>query len=89
MRAEDWGVYLLRCADGTMYCGVTTDIIRRLHAHNAGKAGARYTRARRPVTLLAFTGCVLSRSGALRLEREIKMKPRTGKLSRLLRAIAI
>ena len=45
-------VYLLRCADGTLYTGYTTDLSRRLAAHNAGK-GAKYTRARRPVTAVA------------------------------------
>lgn len=45
-------VYLLRCADGTLYTGYTTDLPRRLRAHNAGK-GAKYTRARRPVEALA------------------------------------
>ncbi len=45
-------VYLLRCADGTLYTGYTTDLPRRLRAHNAGK-GAKYTRARLPVTAVA------------------------------------
>ena len=44
-------VYLLRCADGTLYCGWTTDMEARLKAHNAGK-GAKYTRSRRPVALV-------------------------------------
>ena len=48
-----WYVYLLRCADATLYCGVTTDMERRLREHNAGSRGAKYTRARRPVDLLA------------------------------------
>lgn len=47
-----WFVYLLRCADSTLYTGITTDIGRRLAEHNTGKAGARYTRARRPVVLV-------------------------------------
>ena len=42
-----WYVYLLRCADATLYCGVTTDMERRLREHNAGSRGAKYTRARR------------------------------------------
>lgn len=45
-------VYLLRCADGTLYTGYTTDLARRLRAHNAGK-GAKYTRARLPVAAVA------------------------------------
>ena len=44
-------VYLLRCADGTLYCGWTTDMEARLRAHNAG-TGAKYTRSRRPVALV-------------------------------------
>ena len=47
-----WYVYLLRCADATLYCGVTTDMERRLREHNAGSRGAKYTRARRPVELV-------------------------------------
>lgn len=45
-------VYVLECGDGTLYCGWTTDVAKRLAAHEAGK-GARYTRGRRPLTLLA------------------------------------
>lgn len=45
-------VYLLRCADGTLYTGYTTDLARRLRQHNAG-TGAKYTRARRPVAVVA------------------------------------
>ncbi|HCK26896.1 MAG TPA: hypothetical protein DHW52_06875, partial [Alcanivorax sp.] len=43
---------MLRCADGSLYTGVTTDVLRRWQEHNDGPRGARYTRARRPVTLL-------------------------------------
>lgn len=82
-----WGVYLLVCADDSLYCGVTTDLPARLRAHNGGKAGARYTRARRPVRLLASTGPVLSRRAALRLEIAIKRLPRGQKLPHLLRAV--
>ena len=46
-----WAVYLVRCADGSLYTGVATDVARRVAQHNAG-TGARYTRARRPVTLV-------------------------------------
>ncbi|HUM84245.1 MAG TPA: GIY-YIG nuclease family protein [Lachnospiraceae bacterium] len=45
--------YILKCADGTLYTGWTNDIEKRLFAHNAGK-GAKYTKSRRPVTLLYF-----------------------------------
>lgn len=49
-------VYLLRCADGTLYCGWTTDLEARLQAHNSGH-GAKYTRSRRPVTLAYAEAC--------------------------------
>lgn len=47
---SEWSVYMLRCADGSLYTGITTDIERRLIEHNSGK-GARYTRVRLPVEL--------------------------------------
>jgi len=46
-----WWVYFLRCNDNSLYAGVTTDILRRIGEHNNSKLGAKYTRARRPVTL--------------------------------------
>ena len=50
-----WFVYLVRCADGTLYAGITTDINRRVAEHNSGGGlGARYTRGRGPVTLAYF-----------------------------------
>ena len=77
-----WGVYLLRCADGTLYCGATNDIGKRLVAHNAGR-GAKYTRGRRPVRLVVFTENTLSRADALRLERAVKRLPRAKKAPHL------
>jgi putative endonuclease len=71
-------VYLLRCADGTLYCGWTTDIRRRLAAHRSGTA-SRYTRSRRPVEL-AVVISVADRSAALREEARIKRLPRAAKL---------
>jgi len=47
-----WYVYMLRCCDGSLYTGITTDLERRLHEHNHGQRGARYTRTRRPVSLV-------------------------------------
>lgn len=74
-----WYVYLLVCADGTLYCGVTTNVLRRLAQHNGGMAGgARYTRSRRPVRLLACKECA-DRRQALRLERAVKARPRAQK----------
>ncbi|WP_300778152.1 GIY-YIG nuclease family protein, partial [uncultured Bilophila sp.] len=66
-----WYVYLLYCADGTLYCGVTTDVTRRLEEHNAGSRGARYTRSRRPVRL-ACCATRADRASAQRLEWEVK-----------------
>jgi putative endonuclease len=71
-------VYLLRCADGSLYCGWTTDIDRRLAAHRAGTA-SRYTRSRLPLDLAAVVG-VADRSAALREEARIKRLPRAAKL---------
>jgi putative endonuclease len=47
-------VYLLRCADGTYYCGITTDVERRTKEHNTSSLGAKYTKPRRPVVLAYF-----------------------------------
>lgn len=74
----DWSVYVLRCADGSLYTGVTTDLNRRLLAHNGG-TGAAYTRARLPVTLL-YSEPAGGRSEALKRELQIKKLPRRRKL---------
>jgi putative endonuclease len=72
-------VYLLRCADGSLYCGWTTDVPRRLDAHNAGRA-SRYTRSRLPVAL-AWSCAVADRTAARREEARIKSLPRAEKLA--------
>ena len=72
-------VYLLRCADGTLYCGWTVDVERRLAAHNAGKA-SRYTRSRLPVEL-AWSAPQPDRAAAMREELRIKALPRAAKLA--------
>jgi len=80
-----WLVYLLECADGTMYCGVTNDLARRMKAHNEGK-GAKYTRGRTPVKLIEV--CIrLTKSEALKLEYQVKQQPRAKKVARLLEGI--
>ena len=72
-------VYLVRCADSTLYCGWTTDLEKRVRAHNSGK-GAKYTRSRRPVKLVyaeefAEKQEALSREWHLkRLSREEKIR---------------
>ena len=72
-------VYLLRCADGTLYAGFTNDLARRLAAHNAGK-GAKYTRSRLPVELVYWEN-FSNKSSALRREYAIKQLPRGQKLA--------
>ena len=71
-------VYLLRCADGTLYCGWAVDVQRRLAAHNAGRA-SRYTRSRLPVEL-AWSQAQPDHTAARREEARIKALPRAGKL---------
>lgn len=73
-----WFVYLARCRDGSLYTGVTTDVTRRLAAHNAGR-GAAYTRSRAPITL-AHVEPATDRSAALRREHAIKRMTREEKL---------
>lgn len=78
-----WHVYIVRCADGSLYTGCTNDLARRLEAHNAGR-GARYTRSRRPVAL-AWSARVKDRSAALSREARIKRLTRPEKLALLAR----
>ncbi|WP_366061725.1 GIY-YIG nuclease family protein [Desulfocurvus sp.] len=77
-----WHVYLLTCADGTLYCGVTNDLERRLAEHNAG-TGAKYTRTRLPVTLTA-SAPFADRSAAQTAEAAVKRRPRARKVDFLL-----
>ncbi|ADU62323.1 MAG: GIY-YIG nuclease family protein [Pseudodesulfovibrio sp.] len=76
---EAWFVYLLRCADNTLYCGVTNDMARRLARHNAGTA-SRYTRSRTPVTLVAAVETP-GKGDALRLEIAVKKQPKDRKIT--------
>lgn len=72
-----WHVYILQCADGTLYTGASNDVTARVDEHNRGR-GAKYTRSRLPVGLvyLEATG---ARSAALRRERQIKRLTRSAK----------
>ena len=79
-----WQVYLLRCADMSLYCGITTDIARRVSEHNAGTA-SRCTRARLPVTLAAAVPAP-DKSAALRMELRVKKAPAAQKIE-LLKAL--
>ena len=76
-----WHVYILRCADESLYTGVTNDLMARLEQHQMGK-GARYTRSRLPVELV-YEELVADRSAALRREIAIKQLTRTAKLALL------
>lgn len=72
-------VYILRCGDGTLYTGCTSDLPRRLATHQSGK-GAKYTRARLPVELV-YQEPAPDKSQALRREAAIKRLPRWEKLA--------
>jgi putative endonuclease len=74
-----WSVYLARCADDSLYCGVARDVSARMAAHSAGR-GARYTRGRGPVVLLAAHH-YRDQGTALRVEHAIKKLPRADKLA--------
>ncbi len=71
-------VYILRCGDGSLYTGITTNVSRRAAVHNAGK-GAKYTRSRLPVTVV-YQEAQPDKSAALRREIEIKALSRAEKL---------
>lgn len=66
-----WYVYLLRCSDNSLYCGITKDLDRRIYDHNNTSKSAKYTRSRRPVKLVWFEKS-LTRSTAQKLEYKIK-----------------
>lgn len=69
--SQNWYVYIVQCVDSSLYTGVTTDIARRIKEHNETAKGAKYTRHRRPVTLVYFEEAD-SRSDACRREYAIK-----------------
>ena len=75
----EYQIYILRCADGTLYTGIARDSAKRLAVHNSGK-GARYTRSRLPCALVYSENC-LGRSEAQRRERAIKKLTREAKLA--------
>lgn len=87
--ASRWRVYMVRCADGALYTGVAVDVARRVAEHNGVRSngthavrntGARYTRARRPVTLV-YQEPAASRSAACKREWRIKQLTRREKLA--------
>ena len=72
-----WYLYILRCGDGTLYTGITTDVEKRLEAHRSGK-GAKYTRGRSPLELIYREECG-SHSDALKRELTVKKLSREQK----------
>jgi len=72
-----WYVYVARCADGSLYCGIARDVAARIALHDAGK-GARYTRGRGPLAVLVVRRC-RDKGKALRLEYAIKQLTRVEK----------
>lgn len=72
-----WKLYLLRCGDGTLYCGITTDVAARMEAHRSGK-GAKYTRGRGPLELVYWEACG-DHSTALKREFAVKQLTRQQK----------
>ena len=83
MNKKKWVVYLVRCSDKSLYCGISNDYRDRLIEHNSGK-GAKYTRSRRPVELVGISP-EMTKSEALKLEYCIKQLPADKKLSKLKR----
>ena len=75
--ANTWKLYILRCGDGTLYTGITTDVEKRLEAHRSGK-GAKYTRGRGPLELAYREACG-THSDALKREYQIKQLSRQEK----------
>ena len=73
-------LYILKCKDGSLYTGITTDLARRVREHNGSKLGAKYTKARRPVKLF-YSKKFKNRSVASKEEARIKKLKRTDKLS--------
>lgn len=73
-----WSVYMVRCSDGSLYTGITTNLAKRIEAHNSKKNGAKYTRSRRPVQLVYQEG-QFSRSEAAKREYRLRKLPATAK----------
>lgn len=84
----DWYVYMVCCADASLYTGITRHPVRRLEEHNSGTAAARYTRARRPVGLV-YCEALDSRSAAARREYALKRLNRAAKISLVLDSLEV
>jgi putative endonuclease len=83
MSEKNWIVYLLRCSDNSLYCGISNDLKNRLTDHNSGK-GAKYTRSRKPVELVGSSH-EMTKSQALKLEYRIKRLSADKKISELVK----
>jgi len=83
MSEKKWVVYLVRCFDNSLYCGISNDIKNRLMEHNSGK-GAKYTKSRRPVDLVGISP-EMTKSEALKMEYKIKELPADKKITELTR----
>jgi len=81
MSTKNWVVYLLRCSDNSLYCGISNNVARRVSAHNEGN-GAKYTKSRRPVELVA-TSREMTKGDALKLEYGIRQLPADEKIKEL------
>jgi len=78
-----WWLYIVECADGSLYTGITTNIKRRLLEHNYSEKAAKYTRSRRPVKLVHSEKCI-DRSDASKKEYKIKKKTKKQKIQFIL-----
>ncbi len=81
MDEKKWVVYLLRCSDNSLYCGISNNAEKRLLEHNSGM-GAKYTKYRRPVELVSASR-KMTKGEALKLEHEIKKLPAGMKISEM------
>lgn len=75
-----WHIYMLKCSDGSIYTGITTDLTRRVDEHNSSSKGAKYTRVRRPVELI-YSESHSDKSSASKREHQIKQLSKIQKLS--------
>lgn len=78
-KSSMYTLYILQCADETLYTGITTDLVRRIEEHNTSPVGAKYTRGRRPVALV-WSKQFRDRSRASREEARVKKLPRAEKM---------
>jgi putative endonuclease len=83
MNKRQWVVYLIRCSDESLYCGITNNLKNRLTIHNSGK-GAKYTRSRRPIEFVGAS-VEMTKSNALKLEYRIKQVPAGKKIFELIK----